>query len=116
MNQTDVVDVLKEILNDCNRNDVSHNWSSLGYNARRFCKYDYSGYISATSLYYIQTATMYIEVPVNDREMLLKSYYSFDCKSSPTYEIMSFLQAISAMSMATANAMTESFLLYWYIK
>ncbi|NP_001177509.1 odorant receptor 69 isoform X1 [Nasonia vitripennis] len=107
-NRRYVVDVLKEISNDCNQNDVSQNWTLLNYNARRFCKYDYSWYISATLLYYIQLVTMYIEVPVDGREMLLKSYYPFDYKSSPTYEIMLFLQIILAMSMAIANAMTES--------
>lgn len=81
------------------------------YRAHRFCKYDYVIYMGSSSLYYVQFGLMYAVVPVENRELILKAYYPFDYKSSPTYEIMIVTQILQGLVMCSIQALSESLLI-----
>ena len=103
--------MLLEIADDYEKKVVFTEGSTLEYNAHRFCKFDYAWYVGASASYYVQFALMYPVIPPEDREMILQSYYPFDYKSSPIFEITNVLQILMAAPMACANAMMESLLI-----
>lgn len=96
---------------DYSTESADKQWSMHINTARRFCKYDFIWYVSATWGYYVQNIQLYIVIPVEDRETFLKCYYPFDYKNSPAYEIICIIQIILAIPIAAANAMTESLLI-----
>ena len=106
-----LLDLLQEISDDYTKKVVDDKWLVLNHQSRRFCKYDYSMYLSSSILFYLQFILIYIQMPVENRDMLLRSYYPFDFKSSPIFEIMNIIQIIQGVLMCSIQAMCESLLI-----
>ncbi|XP_058805760.1 uncharacterized protein LOC131672513 [Phymastichus coffea] len=116
-------EIMKDLLEDWNSKELPDEWLILARICRTFFTIDISMYLPSCTLYYIDSAFSYFGKPIENRKLLLPSFYPFSYHHSPVFEGIFIIQGIQCTMLIIADVVTQSLLVTlvrnsftWYIK
>ncbi|NP_001177506.1 odorant receptor 66 [Nasonia vitripennis] len=104
----EIRDLLEEIGKDWSIKSIPTEWENIADYCRIICNIDVIVYASASILYYPDLLMSYFGKPVNERHMLFQSYYPFDYRRSPIYEVINIVYFFQGILMIIADSVSKT--------
>ncbi|KAJ8679626.1 hypothetical protein QAD02_015413 [Eretmocerus hayati] len=111
----EIEELLGQIDRDWSKDGIPSEWKKNAHLCNIFCKFDLALYLGAVIFYYPDIINKYLNMPIENRLMMLQSQYPFAYQASPTYELLNLLQIIQAWLVIFVDTLSKSLLVAYIL-